>query len=145
MKINKTPIVVLDTNIYISAVTSPLTAPGKIIFAWKNRQIMVALSEPILFEIRDVLSRPYFAARLGWGKDKLELYINYLKTGSAFVLGKTIVNICRDPKDDMVLACALEVGADYIVSGDEDLVVLGQFKKIPIKTPRDFVDKVLAS
>lgn len=42
--------------------------------------------------------------------------------------------ICRDPDDDTVLACALSAQADYIVSGDKDLLVLNAFDGIPIVT-----------
>lgn len=42
--------------------------------------------------------------------------------------------VCRDPDDDVVLACALSVNADYIVSGDKDLLVLQAFEGTPILT-----------
>ena len=35
-----------------------------------------------------------------------------------------VPNICRDPNDDMIIACAIDAAADYIVSGDEDLLIL---------------------
>jgi uncharacterized protein len=45
--------------------------------------------------------------------------------------------VCRDPDDDMVLATALAGKADAIVTGDQDLLVLGKFEGIPILSPRD--------
>ena len=45
--------------------------------------------------------------------------------------------VCRDPKDDMVLALALAAQVDLIVSGDNDLLVLHPFKDIPIFSPAD--------
>jgi putative PIN family toxin of toxin-antitoxin system len=46
--------------------------------------------------------------------------------------------IARDSKDDHVLALAKEGAADYIVTGDEDLLTLGQYEGIPIIQPREF-------
>ena len=46
----------------------------------------------------------------------------------------------RDPKDDAVVACAVEGEADYIVSGDQDLLVLGRYETVQVVTPRQFVD-----
>lgn len=50
------------------------------------------------------------------------------------------VDICRDPKDNMFLECAVAANAYYLVSGDSDLLVLRDFKKIPIITVNQFFD-----
>lgn len=50
----------------------------------------------------------------------------------------SIPRVCRDPDDDLVLACAQDAGADYLVTGDEDLLVLKAYKTITIISPRDF-------
>jgi putative PIN family toxin of toxin-antitoxin system len=47
---------------------------------------------------------------------------------------------CRDPKDDMVLECAFLAGAEFIVSGDKDLLTMGSFRGIRILTPRAFLN-----
>ncbi len=52
--------------------------------------------------------------------------------------------VTRDPKDDAIVACAREAGADYIVSGDRDLLDLGEYKGTRVVTPREFVE-MLAS
>ena len=49
-----------------------------------------------------------------------------------------VEGVCRDPDDDHVLACARAVEADYLVSGDADLLILERFEKTRIVTPRDF-------
>lgn len=48
--------------------------------------------------------------------------------------------VCRDPDDDWILATALAGGADVIVTGDKDLLVLKRFRGIPIVTPRGFLE-----
>ena len=49
-----------------------------------------------------------------------------------------IAPVCRDPDDDRILACAREAHADYIVTGDQDLLVLKRYGTTRIVTPRDF-------
>ena len=49
-----------------------------------------------------------------------------------------IPDICRDPNDDMIIACAIDAAADYIVTGDEDLLILKRYKDIVIINPRNF-------
>jgi predicted nucleic acid-binding protein len=51
-----------------------------------------------------------------------------------------VTGVVRDPNDDMVVACALEARADYIVTRDKDLLSLGTYEGIRIVTPRQFLD-----
>jgi predicted nucleic acid-binding protein len=51
---------------------------------------------------------------------------------------QAVTGVCRDPEDDRILGWALAGEADYLVPGDEDLLVMKQFKAIRIITPRDF-------
>lgn len=51
----------------------------------------------------------------------------------------TLRGVCRDPSDDMVVECAVEAGAEVIVSGDNDLLSLKRYKSIRIVTPRVFL------
>jgi len=50
----------------------------------------------------------------------------------------------RDPKDDAIVACAIEGNADVIVSGDQDLLALGDDKGVRVITPRKFVEMLAA-
>jgi len=136
------PLIALDTNVLISGATIAKNPPGQILTAWQNEAIDFALSEPILAEIKDVLNKPYFREKAGWTKEKVDKYLRQLRLASFVVPGKTPVNVCRDPKDNMIFSCAIESGADYIVSGDKDVLAVGEFKNIPVLTPRGFVEKV---
>lgn len=49
------------------------------------------------------------------------------------------VTVCRDPDDDMLLEAAVAGNADYIVTGDADLLVIQEYKQIKIVTPRIFL------
>lgn len=57
------------------------------------------------------------------------------------VTGK-ISGICRDPKDDFILECAVTGNADVIVTGDKDLLSLGSYGSIRILTARQYLDSV---
>jgi len=49
-----------------------------------------------------------------------------------------IAPVCRDADDGKILACAHNVGADYLATGDEDLLVIGKYGIAKIIAPRDF-------
>ena len=49
-----------------------------------------------------------------------------------------VPSICRDPEDNIIIACAVDAQADYIVTGDEDLLILKRYKGIVILNPRNF-------
>ncbi|OAQ19966.1 putative nucleic acid-binding protein, contains PIN domain [Thermosulfurimonas dismutans] len=51
---------------------------------------------------------------------------------------RAIQGVCRDEDDDQILACALSAEADYLVSGDKDLLEIGSFGNLKIVPPRDF-------
>lgn len=50
----------------------------------------------------------------------------------------SIPGICRDTNDDMIIACAVDAATDYIVTGDEDLLILEKYNNIKIFNPRNF-------
>ncbi len=50
----------------------------------------------------------------------------------------SVSGVCRDPDDDAVLDCASSAGADYLVTGDDDLLSLTKFETTPIVSPRQF-------
>ena len=56
--------------------------------------------------------------------------------------GLSLAGVSRDPKDDIFIACAVEGRADYIVTGDADLLVLNEYEGIKILRPRDFIEQL---
>lgn len=143
MAVHDSPLVALDTNVFISGVTIATSPPGHILNAWHDRTIEIATSELILAEIREVFSRPYFSRHIGWTDQELDQYIQDVRLSAVVVPGTTPVNVCRDPDDNMIFSCALEAQADYIVSGDKDVRAVGTFHGILVKSPVDFIRDVL--
>jgi putative PIN family toxin of toxin-antitoxin system len=68
--------------------------------------------------------------------------INVIRLRGDLVIPIRKVSACRDPKDDKFLEAALAGGADCIVSGDADLLVLTQFKNIPVLRPAEFLARL---
>ena len=138
------PLIVPDTNVIVSAGTIAQGPPAQVMQAWRGGDIRVATSAPILREVADVLSRPYFVNVSGWTPKRIAIYLDELRGGAHIVPGRTATRVSVDPDDDKLFACAVEAHADYIVSGDEKHVLpVGTYEGIQAISPRDFVDTVL--
>ncbi len=123
--------VVLDTNILISALifTGVLS---KIANLWKDGSIVPVLTKQTFDEFREVLHYPKFSLT----KTEISTIIRQeiLPYFEVVKAARSIKGVCRDPQDDKFISCAVAARAAYIVTGDEDLLVLkeyGQTKIIP--------------
>ncbi len=101
----------------------------------QKRQFHLIACPLILQEFEDVLIRKFSSTR-NEARSALQLVS---ETMHRMVRPLEIVEgICRDPDDDAILACALGAEADYLVTGDTDLLELKIFRGIRIVTPREF-------
>jgi len=131
---------VVDTNTLISGLISPLGAPAQITRHWKRGDFLLLTSPALLAELRRVLEYPRIADRLGWLDEERTQFVESFEALALITPGVlTLPGITRDPKDDPVVACAVEGGAGFIVSGDQDLLVLGTYGKVRMVTPREFL------
>jgi putative PIN family toxin of toxin-antitoxin system len=130
------PNLVLDTNIIVSAI---LSKTGKARQTLDKAQDLsqVLMSNSVLEEIETVLLRPKFDKYISQLERRFFL-TNFLKTVE-FIAETEVVTICRDPKDDKILNLALSGQAEYIISGDQDLLVLNPFQGIQIITIDTFL------
>lgn len=101
------------------------------------------MSADVLAEINDVFKRPRFDRYLP-SMLRLE-FIDGLEHLADMVEINTVIEACRDPKDDKFLELAVNGEATFIVSGDSDLLELNPFRGIPIVTPRIFLAAPLDS
>lgn len=93
-------------------------------------------SPALLAELTNVLGRAKFETILARTDISLELLLAGVRQLAAIVDPPPLPQpVCRDPDDDKVLALAMAVNADLIISGDDDLLVLTNFEGIPIVTP----------
>ena len=133
--------VVLDTNVLLSGLMFPDGTPGRIIAAWVEARFEVAFSLDQLAEIGRVLEYPKIRRKLGWKDEQIELFIKQLYLRAEVVeLGTMSVEVPRDPGDAPILATLTATKADVLVTGDGDLLALGD--KYPIETPAVFVRRL---
>jgi putative PIN family toxin of toxin-antitoxin system len=134
--------VVLDTNVWISSLLVPNSIPGKIISAWQQAIFEVITSHPILEEIKDVLYYPKIKKRLSVSNEDISDYLAFIRFFTTIVeIDHAIIDSIteiRDVKDRPILATLIVSHADYLVTGDQDLLTLHQ--KYPIITPQKFAE-----
>ncbi|MBI1906262.1 MAG: putative toxin-antitoxin system toxin component, PIN family [Rhodocyclales bacterium] len=131
---------VLDTNTLISRMLVPRGTAGRAVDKALTEGVLLA-SEETLTELADVLSRPKFDRYVS-----LEARRQFLKLLGGVVRVIPIqhrIQACRDPKDDMLLHVALNGEAQFLITGDQDLLVLGssfrQSHGLHILSPADYL------
>ncbi len=131
--------VVLDTNVLLSGIAYPASVPGKILAAWRHGSVDVLLSAFILDELRRVL--PRLAQRHGLTAAEIDDLVDALSIQAEVIepLPGAQPDL-RDTDDQPVLATLLAAlktsGADYLITGDKDLLALAD--RYPIVTPAKF-------
>ncbi len=132
--------VVVDTNVFISSLLSTRGAPYQLMEMWRNGRFHLITSPYLIKELTRVLTYPRIAKRLQVTGAETATITQYLLANAEMMPGiLQLPDVTRDPKDDAVVACAKEGNADYIVSGDDDLLVLEEFQGIQMIRPTDFV------
>ena len=125
---------VFDTTVLVAAlVTEGLCS--KIVVRGRKKQFQLIACPIILREFEDVLIKK-FSITTNEARSALQIISEAMH--SIVYPAQSLQGICRDPDDDAILACAVEAGADYLVTGDMDLLELKVFKGIRIVTPREF-------
>ena len=131
--------IVVDTNVLISGAffSGP---PSKIIDACVGGQFKLVLTTEIIDEYRRVgeiftKKRPNV---------DFERFLGVLISKAVFVEPTQIDSkVCRDPNDLKFIECALASNAEYVVSGDKDLLDIKNYSGVLIYSPRKFVDEFL--
>lgn len=118
--------VVLDTNIIISAIISA-GKPREILELVLQEKLIGVTSEVLISELLEILSKKF-----RYAIDQLEEVKNGLKETFVCVSPQNELDVVRDRDDNRVLEAAVEGNCSYIVTGDKDLLVLGQYKDIKI-------------
>ena len=129
--------VVFDTNILISAAgwNGP---PRKCVQLAREGYVNGAVCTELLLEYAEKLETVLAFPRFTADEAVIEL-LSFLRLVDIY---GAIRGVARDPDDDMILDCAVTAGAGYIVSGDKDLLVLGQFREIKVVKAAEFLEIV---
>jgi putative PIN family toxin of toxin-antitoxin system len=133
-----TPRVALDTNVIVSGIGWG-GAPAAILDAVSDGQLVLVTSAPLIAELNRVLKYPKLAKVIDGAAQLADLVA---AIGVVVAPTRTLA-VVRDETDNRVLEAAIEGAADYIVSGDDDLLDLGSFEGIPIMPPAEFAATVL--
>ncbi len=132
------PIAVIDTQIILRATLNPRSLPAKILFELGDRYLL-AISPGIYAEAEDVLNRPKLRAKFTGLTDQAVAHtLSVLRAGHN-IIPDQILPISRDPKDDIFLATALHSKAQYLVTEDQDLLVLNPYEGIYIIAALEFL------
>lgn len=130
---------VLDSNIIVSGLLWG-GLPGLVFQAARDERFVAILTESLLSETMSVLARDKFAKQLAARQINLEnLTMQYHDAAEIVEAAEVPAGIVRDPKDVAILACAVGGKADYIVSGDKDLLTLVSYEGISIFTAERFL------
>ena len=134
----------IDTNVFVSSLLVESGLPAQILEAWRERRFLLIVSPAIIAEIRAVLCLPRIRRKYHITDEDVQKLVALLERDALVVPGGSDVTgaIPEDPADEMVLACALDAGAEMIVSGDRHLLDLGSYRSISILTARQFLERL---
>lgn len=125
---------VFDTNVLLAAfLTEGVCA--KLLTRARKRQFNLITCPFIHHEVERILTKKFAAT-----KQERENVLALITEAAHAIVQPSVTptGACRDKDDDNVLACALEADADYLVTGDKDLLHLKVFRGIRIIPPREF-------
>ena len=113
--------VVVDTNVWVSGLLNRDGYPAQVLSALQAGRFILLISEPLLDELAEVLSRPRIARKYGVAQESIAELVALLRERGIEVTVTESVHLCRDPDDDVIVETALLGNADAVVSRDEDL------------------------
>lgn len=128
--------IILDTNLWISfLISNKFSQIDKLI---ENKKIILIFSNELLEEFIDVVSRPKF--KKYFSKKDIEKILEYFEQFGELVKVKSEIKICRDEKDNFLLNLSVDSKADYLITGDKDLLILEKIEDTKIKTFSEFIE-----
>lgn len=139
MKSDSRTRIIVDTNLWISFLIGKRLSC--LLGFLSDEKVELVVSQELLDEILIVASRPKF--KKYFPKEHLDMLWDFMTHETSFYKIDDIPARCRDPKDDYLLELALISEADYLITGDKDLLSMGEIGSCRIITVMEF--DVLAS
>jgi len=131
--------IVVDTNIFISAFLGSKKARFLLKDIINDEYILIMSSEQLL-EIKEVLNRPKFEKYIS--KAEIDELVELISLKAIMPAIYDKITDCRDEKDNMILEEAVYGNANYIITGDDDLLILNPYRWIKIVMLRDFLNEL---
>ena len=143
------PLVVLDSNVIVSSLLNSRSAPSRIMDLWRDYRYDLLLSSYIVAEVKHTFNDKQLTLKYHISPIKQSRLLSQLiHSGKMIELDLTSNIVVRDPKDIVIIQIALSGKANYLVTGDQDLLVLANHKSIkPLKivTPIEFLHLFMKS
>jgi putative PIN family toxin of toxin-antitoxin system len=133
--------IVIDANLFASALIKPNSNPGRILDLIKQNQVELILSTAIIKEIKRILLYPKLQKYHRRTVQEIDAYFEDILMFAWIVEGEGEVDLIEDdPTDNKYLVCAYEGEADYIVSGDHYLLDKGPAGGLRYLKAKSFLD-----
>ncbi len=126
--------IIIDTNLWISFLISKKF--NIILNLIENNNLKLLYSNQLIGEIARVSSAPKFNKY--FDKDDIELIFEIFEEDGIKITTTSNISICRDIKDNFLLNLAVDGNADYLITGDKDLLILEQIENTKIITINEF-------
>ncbi len=135
--------VVIDTSSLISYLLTRGDIMRRVVAAWLAGRFVAYFTPATREELEKVLGRASIARAAAMPPDEL---LSAVDSYGVLVPGAvTMAGVCRDPKDDILLACAVEAQAEYLVSSDRDLLDIRRYDRLSIVTYAGTIDCLLST
>lgn len=132
---------ILDTNTVLSALFKPHNSQAAVIAQWRKGGFEWLTCSMQLEELARVLMRPKILQRITGGAVTARQVVEQMHAVcELYPLAPPFPAICRDPKDDYLVALLVQSRASFLVTGDKDLLVLND--QLPILTVRELIDRL---
>ncbi len=136
--------VVVDTNVFVSLLLSPRGIPVRLFALWRDRSFDIVISPALFTELVGVLQRPHISSRVDVQR-RFSL-LRRLRHEAIWTPGELDVSgATPDPKDDMLVSAAIEMGAEYIVTWDAALLNHVSHERLRVITPEEFITLIMQS
>lgn len=131
---------VLDTNIVVASYLVPAGPPARILALWRSGAFDLLVTEPILQEHERILASPRIARRHGMSAEEItESMDGFRQYGLLIEPGEPLRVVEGDPDDDKFFEAAVAGGATYIVSRDERVLAVKEYRGIRVVSPEVFL------
>ncbi len=135
--------IVVDTNIWVSGLLWQ-GKPWQVLKLAETGDIELCVAYAMLLELEEVLSYKRLQSRMQMlEQTPFQLAAYALSISTVYDISvRGLPIVADDPDDDIFVVCAIEAGADYLVTGDKHLLDLGSYQSVKIVTVAEFLEQI---
>src|SRR3990172_9693358 len=133
---------VLDSGVLVSAFLTPKGISSELLHLARQDFFHIYLCEEIFEEIKRVLlTYQHIRKQYSYSNRQVAMFCQGLRDATNLVTKIPVIKVvANDPNDDMVVACGIKTKAQYIVTRDDDILVIGKYKGLKIMRPEYFME-----